>query len=489
MTALYQNQAIRQLEKAAFDQEIVSASALMQRAGLGAFHYLQKTWPLAKKITIICGKGNNAGDGFVIAYEAKKLGLSVEVFTLANHEDFKGVAKQAFDACISADIDIKPFTIEAMFSGDVIVDALLGTGLSGDVADDYQVAINAVNESSIPVLAIDVPSGLDANTGAIHGCAVKAAHTISFIAAKPGLYTCSAKAHVGIVTIDNLDLPADLLSSASPSAKLIDETKALSAMPLRHRDAHKGDFGHVLVIGGDYGMGGAVRMAAEAALRVGAGLVSVATRPEHLSVVNSGRPEVMCHQANNVVELHPLLEKASVIVIGPGLGQEQWALDLLQAVLSIKKPLVLDADALNLLSRAPMKNDCWVITPHPGEAARLLDITTTEVQADRYQAASGIVKKYGGVCVLKGSGTIVQAMGEVPAVCQSGNPGMATGGMGDVLSGVIGGLLAQGLPLFEAAKVGVVLHAKAADLAAIAGGERGLLASDLMQFLRQLVNT
>ncbi len=266
--------------------------------------------------------------------------------------------------------------------------------------------------------------------------------------------------------------------------KLADLQKFLAPRP---RDAYKGDFGHILVIGGDYGMAGAVRMAGEAALRVGAGLVTVATRPEHVAVVSSMRPELMCHGISTAPDLKKLLTRATVIVLGPGLGQSNWSQELFHYAIIAEQPKLVDADGLNLLSKQPQKRDNWVLTPHVGEAARLLKVTGADIQADRLAAARQLWDRYGGVAVLKGAGTLIQSSGENPTICNAGNPGMATGGMGDVLSGVIGGLLAQRLSLQQAAELGVCLHATAGDLAA-KEGECGLLPLDLMPFLRKLVN-
>lgn len=268
----------------------------------------------------------------------------------------------------------------------------------------------------------------------------------------------------------------------------IDAAWLRTALPgVRARDAHKGDFGHVLVIGGQPGMSGAARLAGEAALRAGAGLVSVATHPEHASVLNSGRPELMCHAVANAETLKPLLERSTVLAVGPGLGQSEWARGLLVAVWDTDLPMIVDADALNLLAREPMRRDRWILTPHPGEAARLLGCSATEVQADRRTAVRALQARYGGVVVLKGAGTLI-ADGVQCRVCTAGNPGMASGGMGDVLTGVIAGLCAQGMSLSSAAAAGVLVHALAADAAALRDGERGLLASDLLPELRRWVN-
>lgn len=255
----------------------------------------------------------------------------------------------------------------------------------------------------------------------------------------------------------------------------------------RTRNAHKGMYGHVVIIGGDYGYSGAVRLAAEAALRVGAGLVSVVTRPDIALTLNLARPEMMCHGVQSVKGLALLLKKATVVIIGPGMGVSTWAKKIWSFVLKSKKTLVVDADALNLLAAKPTQYVDWILTPHPGEAARLLKCTKEDIQEDRVAAIKKLQKKMGGVVVLKGAGSLVLAPGEPLALCDAGNPGMATAGMGDVLSGVIGGFLAQGLSLADAAKCGVLIHAMAGDLAA-KEGERGMLASDLFPYLRHLVN-
>jgi ADP-dependent NAD(P)H-hydrate dehydratase / NAD(P)H-hydrate epimerase len=272
-----------------------------------------------------------------------------------------------------------------------------------------------------------------------------------------------------------------------PTPKTLSLKTLQKLLPPRARDAHKGLFGHVLIIGGDYGMAGAVRLAGEAALRAGAGLVSVTTRPEHIGVVSSARPELMCHGVTRADGLEKILTRATVLVIGPGLGQSDWSKNLLAAALSSPQPKVIDADGLNLLARQPHKNDNWILTPHVGEAGRLLNCTTASIGKDRIHAVKTLQNKFGGVCILKGAGSLIADKNSL-SICKAGNPGMASGGMGDVLSGIIGGLLAQGLSLQQATELGVCLHAHAGDLAAKKNGERGLLASDLILYLRKLVN-
>ncbi|HSW69797.1 MAG TPA: NAD(P)H-hydrate dehydratase [Gammaproteobacteria bacterium] len=255
----------------------------------------------------------------------------------------------------------------------------------------------------------------------------------------------------------------------------------------RPRDSHKGDFGHVLIIGGEAGYSGAVILASKAALRVGAGLVSVATRPAHAPMLNLTCPEIMCHGVGSASQLEPLLEKASVVVLGPGLGKTDWSKAIFKQACLFPNVMIIDADGLNLLAENPIKKSNWILTPHPGEAGRLLNETTKKIQQDRLSAVKMLQQKYDGWIVLKGAGTLISGPENSPEICVAGNPGMSTAGMGDVLSGVLGGLAAQNIPLEVLAKLGVIIHAKAGDLAAKAG-ERGMIASDLMVYLRDLVN-
>ncbi|MEN8198319.1 MAG: NAD(P)H-hydrate dehydratase, partial [Pseudomonadota bacterium] len=348
-----------------------------------------------------------------------------------------------------------------------------------DVSGRWAEAIAAINEHRAAVLAVDIPSGLNADSGAVMGTAVRVNLTTTFIALKQGMFTAAAVDHCGEILFHALDIPARLYASEILSARRIDWERQKMLLPRRSRSAHKGDCGHVLVVGGAAGFSGAARMAGEGALRSGAGLVSVATDSRHAALVAASRPELMCHGIDAPDDLEPLLERCTVIAIGPGLGQGTWGRSLLEKVLQSGKPLVIDADALNLLVQQPIKRDDWVLTPHPGEASRLMGKRIVEIQHDRFDAARQLQQRYGGVIVLKGAGSIIQSPGRrPPAVCSQGNPGMATGGSGDVLTGVIAGLIAQGLSLEEAAETGVCLHAAAGDLAA-EEGERGMIAGDL----------
>lgn len=485
---LYRVQQIQDLEKIAIQKFGISVDTLMYRAGKSAFAELRKRWPKARRIIVVCGKGNNAGDGYVVAYLAKIAKLKVKILQLVSYKDLKGAAKNAASKCQKLKIITKPFAKSELTDSDVIVDAILGTGLTGEISGKFRVAIGAINASKLPVLSLDVPSGIDADTGKVLGVAIYAKVTITFIGDKIGLFIGEVRDYCQDIVCNDLSLPKKILQMVPAYAEKLDLKEELKNLAPRKSTAHKGKFGHVLVIGGDYGMGGAVRMAGEAALRVGAGLVTIATKEKNVLVINAACPEIMAYGINTAKQLQLLLKKASVVVIGPGLGQTNWGKRLFDAVLKSKKPLVVDADALNILSsRRKCKNN-WILTPHPGEAARLLNTETNLIQANRLTALQRIQKVFGGVSVLKGAGSLIAAKGEKIKVCDAGNPGMASAGMGDILSGMIGGFLAQDLSLFDAAKLGVLVHALAGDAVAAKQGRLGILALDLLPEVRHILS-
>lgn len=481
--ALYTVEQVRALDRHAIEALGIAGFELMRRAAAAGLASLRRHWPQASRLAIWCGPGNNGGDGYLLGALALAAGLQVELVALSN--EASGDALQARRAFESAGGVVRLFEGgKSLPQADVHVDALYGSGLNR--APDAAVSglIEQLNACARPVLALDVPSGLDADRGTCPGAAVRAAVTVCFIAAKRGLYTGLAPDHVGQLELESLHLPAELWETQSPDAALLRS----EVLPVRGRSAHKGDNGHVLVVGGERGMAGAIRLCGEAALRAGAGLVSVATRESHVPALNAGRPELMAHGVDGPQALQPLIEKADVLCVGPGLGQGAWGHALWLTALDSDRPLVLDADGLNLLAREPRRFErATVLTPHPGEAARLLGVTVAAVQADRFSAARELARQHGAVVVLKGAGSLVAHPDGRVGVCPWGNPGMAVGGMGDLLTGVIGALLAQGATAWQSASMGVALHARAGDAAAIAG-ERGLLASDLLPALRRLGN-
>jgi hydroxyethylthiazole kinase-like uncharacterized protein yjeF len=488
--ALYTAAQTRELDRIAIEDCGIPGIRLMSRAGRASFEVLLAQWPQPEHIHIFCGTGNNGGDGYIIAALARTRSIPVTVYQLGDAASIVGDAATARNQAIADGVEVKAFSDVMVPASGVVVDALLGTGLSGDVRAAYRTAIDGINNSGLPVLAIDIPSGLCSDTGRVLGTAVVANHTVTFIGMKRGLLTAAAPACTGDLHFAGLEVPDTVYAQLAADCRQLDLSTCLQFLPVLPRDAHKGLLGHALVVGGDTGLGGAAVMASEAAARCGAGLVSAATRPEHVAALLARRPEIMTRGVTGGNDLQALLDKPDAIAVGPGLGNSPWSEQLLQRVTEKDVPLVVDADALNLLAEGrvvenPRRNN-WILTPHPGEASRLLQCSSADIQSDRFAAVRQLQKRYGGVAILKGAGTLICA-GDVVYLSSYGNPGMASGGMGDVLSGVLVGLLAQGLEPLHAACLGVCLHGAAADRAADADGMRGLLATDLLPQLRHLL--
>lgn len=482
-TSLYSAAQARELDRIAIEEYGIAGFVLMSRAAAAVLAHIRQYWPKASRLAVFCGAGNNGGDGYLLASLALEQGMTVTVFSIGGLEPLSGDAALAREHYLQGGGTITDFDSALDIAADVLVDALLGIGLARAVTGVMAEAIHAINSHPAPTVAVDVPSGLNANTGTIMGIAVTAAITVTFIALKQGLFTGQAADMCGEIVFASLAIPEAVYQTVPAHTFRITH----QPLPRRNRSSHKGHFGHVLIIGGNKGYCGAALLAGTAALRTGAGLVSIATHPDHAAFLTLHQPELMCHGINQAGQLQALLNKATVIVIGPGLGQDAWAKLLLVNTLASDKPIVIDADALNLLAAQPCQKDNWILTPHPGEAARLLACSTADIQQDRFAAVANLQKKYHGVCLLKGSGSLV-ATAESISISTTGNPGMASGGMGDTLCGIIAGLLAQGLLLSEAAEQGAYCHGKAADRAASTDGERGMLASDLLPYLRQWVN-
>jgi NAD(P)H-hydrate epimerase len=486
-TSLYSVAQLRAIENHVIDKLGISGYDLMRRAALAAHDLVLKRWPTAKHILIVCGSGNNGGDGYALAKLLRAAQIDVQLIALdAPKPDTEAAAALADWRSSGGTL----LSVDAAWpKADLLVDALFGIGFGRVLEGRARSWVERLNAAETPVLSLDVPSGVNADNGSVSDIAVQAEVTLTFIAHKRGLHTGSAPAYRGEMLLDALNLPATLLADFPADATLLDQSALQRWLKPRRRDANKGSYGHVLAIGGDLGMGGAIRFAGEAALRVGAGLVSVATQAENITALNAARPELMVHAVAGIQELQTLLQRSTVVAIGPGLGQRAWGHALWHTALAAGKPLVLDADGLNLLSRERVAlPDKAVLTPHPGEAARLLGEDTQAIARDRFAAVRELARRHRAVVVLKGAGSLIaNPQGDV-SVCPWGNPGMASGGMGDVLTGVIAGLLAQGYDTWRAARLGVSLHAQAGDMAASEGGEAGLLASDLFAALRSLRN-
>lgn len=490
--ALYTAAQTRELDRLAVAGGIPGAE-LMERAGRAAFQLLRESWPAAQRILVLCGGGNNGGDGFVVARLAAEAGLKAQVLALVSLETLKGDASTMAKKAVAAGVPVRTLAEAGpnLANADVIVDALFGTGLTGVLRAGVAPLVESVNAAPVPVLALDIPSGLQADTGHAAGVAIRADRTITFIGMKQGLVTGDGPVLCGALAFDDLGVPDEVYERVVHGCTATGHEELIQSLGPRRPDAHKGNNGHVLVVGGDHGFAGAVLMAARAAARCGAGLVSVATRPAHCAAMVACQPEVMARGIVVADELLPMLERATVVVIGPGLGQDAWGQALLARVLQSPLPRVMDADALNLLAGrqvTPSNNAPQVLTPHPGEAARLLGTTARAIQADRFAAVKELSVRYHATALLKGAGTLVATAGARMAVNTSGNPGMASGGMGDILSGVLGALMAQGLGAHDAARFAALVHGMAADRAVMHDGERGLLATDLLPHLRRLIN-
>lgn len=480
---LYSAAQVREL-----DARLIAAGTpgfeLMQRAAHASWRALRQRWPEAGALTVLAGHGNNAGDGYLVAALAQRAGWRVQVLAVGDPGRLAGNAAAAHAEARQAGVAVRPWSECAVLEG-VLVDALLGTGLTGAVREPFAQAIRQVNASGLPVLAIDIPSGLCADTGRELGVAVRADLTVTFIGLKFGLFSGVGPERVGALRFADLQAdPALVAEQPAKAWRLAGD--ALPRLAARPRCAHKGQFGHLLVIGGDRGLGGAALLSAQSALRAGAGLVSLATREEHVSAALARLPEVMVQGVASTYQLPELVARADVLVVGPGLGQAAWGRSLLSVAAASDRAQVWDADALNLLAAGEVKAPAeLVITPHPGEAARLLGCSSAEVQADRAAAALALAERYRAVAVLKGAGSLVAAPDGRLALCDRGHPAMAGAGLGDVLAGLIGALRAQGLDGYAAACLAVWLHASAGERLGAQG--RGLAASDLIPVIRELL--
>lgn len=489
---LYRPQQVREYEARAAELAGVSLGQLMQRAGRAVFECLREQFPPPLTVAVLCGSGNNGGDGYIVATHASLAGYEVRLF--AHGTPRSDDARRAQQGWHEQGGRTEALSEWLESDADVVIDALLGTGLSNPVQGDIADAIESLNEARLPVIAVDIPSGLDADSGRVLGCAVRARHTVTMVALKRGLYTGEAGDYTGRLFFADLGILREFRTLTEASAWRLGLTQLSQALPRRPWNSHKGMFGHVLIIGGDEGMAGATRLAATAALRTGAGKVSVICAPGQTALAGV-QPEVMVRGRNaDDDDVDGLIAQADVIAIGPGLGRQAWGREWWNKLADTEKPLIVDADALYFLAQSKQRRDDWILTPHPGEAARLLNCSVAEIEQDRWSSAERLQEQFGGVVVLKGAGSVIVGEQYV-AVNTTGNSGQASAGMGDALTGIISALVA---PLYthavqlrqsvaETAGYAVLVHGAAADRAA-AGNPRGLLASDLIDALRELVN-
>ena len=488
---IYSVDSVRAIDRRAIEQAGIAGYTLMTRAGEFAVREILRSFPRCRRWQIVCGPGNNGGDGYVVARAAREAGMPVSVYAVAGPDELAGDAARACREWLAAGGTVARWRGELDAGADLSVDALFGSGLVRPIEGEYAAIVEALARHGAPVVALDMPSGIHGDSGKSLGPAVWATLTITFVGLKSGLFLGAGYAAAGELRYAGLDVPDACRAPERPVLRRIGGEFLHHNLRPRPRDAHKGDFGHVLVIGGGPGMPGAALLCGSAALRGGAGKVSVATHPSHAAALGAARPELMVAGVADEAGIAESLEAADVVAFGPGLGQSRWAHALYDAVADCGKPAVWDADALNLLAASEAEPgvaaEGRIITPHPGEAARLLGWSPAEIQQGRLAAVRALAGRYGGIAVLKGAGTLVARNDGTPHICTAGNPGMAAPGMGDVLTGLIAALVAQGLAPETAAVTGVEAHARAGDLVAVRGA-RGLLASDLLAELRQVLN-
>ena len=483
---LYDVAQTRALDKA-LTVGLLTQTNLIEIASKSVLAELKKKWPHCHDIGILCGPGGNGADGFCLADFAISEGLNVTVYLLQDEGSISEIGRKYLEVIKKRDVKI---TLSQEFScaHDVLVDAVFGLGINRQIRGHTKGIFEKINSSNIPVIAIDVPSGLSATTGSTLGAVIKASVTVTFFWDKQGFHTGDGKDSAGEVVIAPLGISETLLDDFNPTALGLSSGNNEIINVKRKQSSHKGDYGHVLVVAGNKGFAGSGFLAASGALRSGSGLVSLATHYSHAASLACLRPELMVHPMHLFSNFDSLIKKSNVLVLGPGLSTKIWGLSMFRKTMMFNGAKVFDADALNLISKAGSIDNYRIITPHVREASRLLQVSDFDIEVDRFAAAKSLVEKFGGVAVLKGSGTIVQTNGELPVVILAGNPGMASGGVGDVLAGIIGGLLAQNFGLFLSAYLGALLHATAGDLAAKKIGERPMAASDIIdQLARPLI--
>jgi ADP-dependent NAD(P)H-hydrate dehydratase / NAD(P)H-hydrate epimerase len=488
MSPIYLTAEIRQIEQA-----FIAANpgvSLMERAGLAAAEKARDMLGDGFRVLVVCGPGNNGGDGLVVAHHLRVCwGYQVTTVLLGDDAKLPVDAAAAYGKFVAAGETVVPQIPDGPH-WDLIVDALLGIGLRRAVEGVFAKAIERINASCAPVLSIDIPSGLDSDTGNVRGIVINATETITFIGLKPGLLTADGKDHIGRLAVASLDINVE--EFVEPRGRLLDQTTVTHYLPRRRWNSHKGSFGSVGILGGAEGMQGAAALAGRAALKLGAGRVYLGTLTKSATGYDPMQPELMWRDAKTLLSLGHL----TALVAGPGMGQSHEARALLVRLLEMQTPLALDADALNLiaadepsqLALATREHET-ILTPHPAEAARLLGSNTATVQGNRIEAALELAERFQTMVALKGAGTVCATPAGHWFINPTGNPGLASAGTGDVLSGIIGALLAQGLKAEEALTLGVYLHGAAADALVDRGiGPVGLAASEIIDEARRLLN-
>jgi len=489
---IFSTQKISSIERSAVAGKIGNDLSFMKKAARFSWHEIRKKYPNTKKWLILCGIGNNAGDGMALASIALKNNFDVKIYYFFPEKTFTGCAAVVHNElkCLAPQntLEIIDYLDEGILNdSDLIIDAIFGIGINRPIDNSKIPKINLINNQDAAIVSLDIPSGVHPDSGQIMGAAIRASMTITFISHKLCFYFGEGKDLSGDIKCSHLNISQKYFSGLTEDMRIINKSYTQKKLLKRKSDTHKGDYGHVLIVGGGPGMHGAALLSGESSLRGGAGKVTIFMHESHRSLINKARPELMFIFSNEGINIQSILSKVDVVAIGPGLGLDHWARSVFKYVNLSNKPLVVDADALNILSEKNLKREDWVLTPHPGEAATLMGKSPLEIQENRFLYHKKLIDSYGGTIVLKGYNTLIGNKDYVTNICTQGNPGMASAGMGDVLTGLIAAMISQGMDHFEAASVGVEVHARAGDLAA-RGGERGLIAGDVINEIRGCVN-
>lgn len=502
---------MRNMDSCAVETYAIPSIVLMENAGRSAAEIIHRRYfsPTLQRALIFSGKGNNGGDGFVIARHLQIRAWEVQVVALASADEIKGIAADNLKILQQSGIEVAfapdAEHLDSLFpalpqAGTLIVDAMFGNGLTSAIRGHYLDALRWINSSAAPVVAVDMPSGVDVSSGEILGEAVKADCSISFACAKIGQVSAPAYTVGGELSVADIGMPRVLSDSVADTLLFVEEAEAQHLLPHRQGDAHKGTCGHSLVLAGTPGKGGAAQMAAYACVRGGSGLVTLVVPALVQSSIAGHIPEVMTHGIADaegwnpalLPELKRLWQERSVVAAGPGMGLTPACIKMVQQLVEqCSVPLVLDADALNALVSAPeilakRQVGTTVVTPHPGEMARLCGVDTSQVQAKRIRIAQDFAARYGVVVVLKGARSVIADPCGIVRINSSGNSGMASGGMGDILTGIIAAYIAQGLSPLDAATLGAYIHGRAADLCVQQFGPAGYAATDVAKNLARV---
>lgn len=487
---------MRNIDRRASEKFGIPSIVLMENAAIAVVRELIEHYPDAERVSIFCGGGQNGGDGFAVARHLENHGVAPSIFLIGDPEKLSAESRMNYSSCLQLGLPVKRLetdeavdeALAAASQSDVIVDAIFGIGLNRPAKGLHAAAIDGITDLRLPIVAVDIPSGLDASSAAVNGPSIRADLTVTFAQPKIAHIFYPASEYCGLVVVADISIPSAAVDVEPATIDLLTGSGIGRLFPARAKDSHKGTYGHLVVVAGSEGRSGAAALTTRAALRAGVGLVTVATDPFTASIVLSHSPEAMTHGTEHNLQaaekVAGFISGKSAAVVGPGLADDEYSYEFVRSILQrIDRPCVIDASALNAfsaqLSGLKRKGAERILTPHPGELSRLLGAPTRGIQSDRIESARRAAELSGCVVLLKGHQSIIADPDGRIAVNPTGNPGLATGGTGDVLSGILGALLARGLDAFEAACAGAFIHGSAADRIARERSEIGIRAMEI----------